>query len=100
MIFSTSYNFTVPSLPPTVTGGFNWPAVKNWLQQGYNEYYIAGIAAVLVIGAVYAYSTGSFTGLRITSSQGSSQNQEKPQGINIRIVNSGQKTAKSGRRKK
>ena len=100
MIFSTSYNFTVPSLPPSITGGFSWEYARNWLQQGYNEYYVAGIAAVIVIGTIYAYSTGSFTGSRITSSQGSSQNQEKPQGINIRIVNSRQRTAKSERRKK
>lgn len=98
MIFSTNYNFTVPSLPPTVTGGFSWQDAKNWLQQGYNEYYVLGIGAVLFIGAVYAYSTGSFTGSRISSSQGNSQ--QKSQGINIRIVNSAPKTRKSRRRSK
>ena len=96
-IFSTEYNFTVPSLPPTVTGGFNWQDARSWLQQGYNEYYIAAIAAVLIIGAMYAYSTGSFTGSRIPYSQGS---QQKPQGINIRIVNSAPKSRKSKRRSK
>ncbi len=99
MMFSTSYNFTVPSLPPTVTGGFNWQYAKNWLQQGYNEYYVIGLGAILVIGAIYAYSSGSFTGSRISSSQGTSQ-QQKSQGINIRIVNSAPKTGKSRRRSK
>ena len=100
MIFSTSYNFTVPSLPPTVTGGFNWQDARSWLQQGYNEYLVAGISAVIIIGAIYAYSTGSFSGSRIPSSQGSSQNQEKPQGINIRINTSAPKAKKSKRRSK
>lgn len=100
MIFSTSYNFTVPSLPPTVTGGFSWQDAKNWLQEGYNEYLVIGIGTVLLIGAVYAYSTGSFTGSRIPSSQGSSQGQQKSQGINIRITNSAPRRGKSKRRSK
>ena len=95
MIFSTSYNFTVPSLPPTVIGGFSWQDAKNWLQQGYNEYIVAGIGAILLIGATAAYSSGSFKGSRIIPSQGS---QQKPQGINIRIVNSAPKAKKSRRR--
>jgi hypothetical protein len=99
-LFSTNYNFTVPSLAPTITGGFNWPTVKNWLEQGYNGYIVAGIGAVIIIGAIYAYSTGSFTGSRIPSSQGSSQNQQKPQGINIRINTSAPKSRKSRRRSK
>lgn len=97
MVFSTEYNFTVPSLPPTVTGGFSWPAVKNWLQQGYNGYIVLGIGAVLLISAIAAYSSGSFKGSRIPYSQGS---QQKPQGINIRIVNSAPKSRKSKRRSK
>ena len=97
-LFSTNYNFTVPSLAPTITGGFSWPTVKNWLQQGYNGYIGLGIGAVLLIGAIAAYSSGSFAGSRIPSSQGSSQNWQKPQRINIRIDNSGQKVRKSKRR--
>ena len=102
MVFSTSYNFTVPSLPPTVTGGFSWEYAKNWLQQGYNEYYVAGVAAVLIIGAIYAYSSGSFTGSRITSSQGS-QSQQKPSSPsgNIRInIGYGKQRNPARRRKK
>ena len=97
-MFSTDYNFTVPSLAPTITGGFSWPTVKNWLQQGYNEYYVAGIVVILIIGAIYAYSTGSFTGSRITSSQGSSQSQQRSQGINIRVNNYASKAKKSAGR--
>jgi hypothetical protein len=97
-LFSTNYNFTVPSLAPTITGGFSWPTVKNWLQQGYNEYYVAGIGAVIIIGAIAAYSSGSFKGSRTTSSQGSSQSQQRSQGINIRVNNYTSKAKKSAGR--
>ncbi|MEM0159731.1 hypothetical protein [Metallosphaera sp.] len=58
-MFSTNYTFSVPMLPPSVTGGeYYYNQTINWLRQGHNAEIVGGIVAAIVIGAAAAYFSG------------------------------------------
>lgn len=97
-LFTQNFSFSVPELAPPSTSGF-FNQTYSWLQQGYNGYIAGGIAAILVIGVIYAYSTGSFTGSRIAPSQGGTQNQRGSSGVNIRIVNGASRTRQTRKKR-
>ncbi len=102
-IFTTSYNFSVPSLVPSSPGlgGFQWSDVQGWFMTGYNGYIVGGAVLILMAGAVIAYNSGrKKLGAPPLNAPGSNSQKRQGQGINIRIFNSdGQKKSKSRRSK-
>ena len=89
-IFTTSYNFSVPSLAPSNPGGgFNWFNAQDWLMTGYNGYVVGGATLVLIAGAVVAYASGKKKlSVPPFNAPGSNTSKQQGQGVNIRIVNS------------